>query len=242
MQPRRGGSATMLAAVLLVSVTACQEMVTANETDHERIDVMRSDPVFNDSVDGSVREGSLLVDEGTPVPNGFTGYLDPWHGEPPPPDDIAGPMLRGPVLEVMESLRDSGWTIVGTRCTVEIDRDGDTDKSIIHYGWYAHGYRFHDDVPYVFVIDGSFPVDLDSRPSELRVMMTAPFHADPDTETYLRDPPPALPAGDSCIVDGEHINPDRTSQAPQVVTNGPSWNELSTMSFYIPFVLPTSSP
>ncbi len=247
----RPSISTALLAALVLSATACQEMIMANETDHARIEIMRTDPVYADTVDEWIDEGSLLVSEGTHRGNGFIGHFDPWHGEQPPPDDMVGPRLREPVQEVLKDLRDGGWTIIGTRCTIEIatddgdDSDSDggdhaTDERPVRHGWYAHGYRIHDLVPYVVVVEANHPRDA-GRPTALRVWMSSPLHTDPETDTYFQPRPPELEVGGSCIERGDHL-PDEGPPEAADVADGLGWQPIWRTPYARPFPAEAPSP
>jgi len=182
-----------VALALVAATGACDEDPPAlAAADQERIEVMRSDPVFAYLVGDQLTEG--IVVHGEADHHTYTGYLDPWRGRPVP--DPGPDQLRAQVVRVLDDLRAGGWTMVGARCEVTGDEPTHT--------WQARGYRFHDGVPYTVFVWATYPLgDGDHRPTPLSVEMSTPHHADPDTGTYLNPPPDPLPAGSSCLEQGE---------------------------------------
>lgn len=216
MSAQPGWVVTFVVATVLAGTPGCDlSRIEANEVDRERIENMRSDPVFRHTVADQVREASAGRRRDDNWDNVYTGYVDLWQVGPAPEPTAAG--FQELSTRVVTDLRDGGWTINRSQCEVEVS-DG-----TIAFAWQAHGYREHDGVTYRFWADAVFPLRHDEAwPAELRVVMFAPLH----THTTLGvTPSTTVPAGESCLELVVPPIPDDAQTAHyEVVSNGAPGN------------------
>jgi hypothetical protein len=234
MTRRSGRIAILLTLALLLSAKGCHPIEEANEIDHERIEIMRTDPVYHHQLSGGLAyEGQ--GDHHGYAPNSYSARLDPWRSEPPP-DKPTGAQAREQIQAVLDDLRDGGWTVAAATCRLWGRVDGRATSSPrveLSYDWGASGYRTQDGVPYAFALDASHSEDIPfgdavarDPSTHLSIRMSAPFHADPDTDAYLESPPEPLAAGETCIERGEpepptDIDPYEFDGIDETVQDGP---------------------
>jgi hypothetical protein len=208
--------AALVTTSALVAAGSCGTE-RADDVDRARIEVMRSDPVF-EHLEGEffVVEGWAYTDHNTYFENIVRGSVDPWRGGPRP-DEPTPEQLREQIPYVLETLRSGGWQIHGTRCELEVHES----TTVYHY-WDAAGYRFHDDVPYRVSVGGVFEAYVTETQSYISVEITTPFHSDPAAADWFNPPPPALPAGETCIDRGEpDYDPDDDTPRHEIIVDPP---------------------
>lgn len=184
-----------LAALLFVTVLAGCASAGPDNTDLDRIALMRTEAIYAnllgepDVIEGGEQDSGFR-------PNSVAARVDPWAGANPP----VGPTVaqrKAAVAALVAGLRGTGWSIISARCAEEPIVDATADSSAepsAGYEWEAFGYRLRDQVPYTVHLMAGFA---ETSGFTVRVAMATPFHA--DTATYFAAAPAGLPDGTTCI-------------------------------------------
>jgi hypothetical protein len=181
MTMRRWLPVVLVALVTAVVGAGCGPE-KADDTDRQRIEAMKSEPVVA-GLDGVAHEGA--ADGGDYSTNSYSAY------PVSKAKAASAAAARTQAGKVVEQLRAQGWTVVSDRCTVPGPGS---------YQWEAYAYKMRESVPYGAKLTGSYSLD-----SGLTVglVQEAPFHA--DTKVRFQPAPPAL--AQTCVEQGDVDHP-----------------------------------
>lgn len=178
--------ALLILALAALGVAGCTTEKQADDTDRQRLQVMRDDPL--------VRGHPGKADEGSEV-NGFprANRYSAWPVDKVRPAPDTPPAGRAVAATWLGDLQAQGWTMISARCQ---NPDGGA------YQWEAFGFRVRDGVPYAIHMRATYnrfdgvTINLD---------LHSPFHA--DTKKYFDPPPAALATGGTCVETGDVDRP-----------------------------------
>lgn len=169
--------------VAVVALAGCTKQENANDTDRQRIEAMKGEPVVA-GLDGVPREGA--ADGGDFASNSYSAY-------PISHARIASAAAaREQTAKIVDQLRAQGWTVISARCT---------PPAAESYSWEAFAYKVRGEVPYAVKMTAGYSAD-----SGLTVNLTqqTPFHA--DKKVRFQPAPAALTQ--TCVERGDVANPD----------------------------------
>ena len=181
---RRWPRAGLLVLVVVgLAVAGCTRQEKADDTDRQRIETMKSEPVVA-GLDGVPREGA--GDGGDYSPNSYSAF---------PVARVAAPSpaaARNQAAAVLAQMRSQGWTVISARCAAPV---GDS------HTWESFAYKMRDAVPYAARVIASYSLDSGLT---VNVIQQAPFHS--DTKVRFQPAPAAL--AETCMEHGDVAHPD----------------------------------
>ncbi|TDC07852.1 hypothetical protein E1267_12235 [Nonomuraea longispora] len=200
----------LLLVPICLLLSGCVASEATTRADHERLDVLLSQPFVGEAVEEPARRLAFRKADDLPATRGMVTVVLADGPAAAPAGEARRWAAKG-----MRKLREGGWTVYSTVCLPpreSDDPDPPEEGAWDAWSFAAHAYRVVDGVSYFAVARG-----LGRLPDavEMTIEMRAPSSREPVTDLFPERPPP-LPEGKSCVETGD-LPAGKVTDGPPVI-------------------------